>query len=147
MHVVTFESNNKKWSLYSLSSHHFSFTPALAGGRDVAGYASHPPDPKWPHKAKALNFVINYEEGGENCLLHGDGESEKLLSEIVGASAYSKLLPVMFAFFLFQHVIMFSSHQNSSLSLIFCVCVYVVQKMNVMVCDWMFDRLVCFRLS
>lgn len=62
----------------------------------MSGYASHPPDPKWPHKAKvALNFVINYEEGGENCLLHGDGESEKLLSEIVGASAYSKffLLP------------------------------------------------------
>ena len=36
----------------------------------------------------ALNFVLNYEEGGENCLLHGDNESEKLLSEIVGASAY-----------------------------------------------------------
>ncbi len=34
-----------------------------------------------------MNFVLNYEEGGENCLLHGDGESEKLLSEIVGAGA------------------------------------------------------------
>lgn len=63
----------------------------MYGGRDVAGYASHAPDPKWPHKAKvALNFVINYEEGGENCLLHGDTQSEHLLSEIVGASAYSK---------------------------------------------------------
>lgn len=38
----------------------------------------------------ALNFVINYEEGGENCLLHGDDQSEKLLSEIVGADAYRK---------------------------------------------------------
>lgn len=50
----------------------------------MAGYASHPLDPKWPHKAKVgLNFVINYEEGGENCLLHSDGENEKLLSDIV----------------------------------------------------------------
>ena len=39
----------------------------------------------------ALNLVLNYEEGGENCLLHGDGESEKLLSEIVGAGAIGKL--------------------------------------------------------
>ena len=38
----------------------------------------------------ALNFVINYEEGGEKCILHGDNESEKLLSEIVGASAYGR---------------------------------------------------------
>lgn len=147
-HVVTFECNNKKWSLFSLFSRHFSLLHLpLAGGRDVAGYASHPPDPKWPHKAKvALNFVINYEEGGENCLLHGDGESEKLLSEIVGANAYSKLLPVMFAFLIIPAHIMFSSHQNSSLSLILCVYVCVLQKMNVMVCDWMFDRLVCFYL-
>lgn len=35
----------------------------------------------------ALQIVLNYEEGGENCLLHGDAESEKLLSEIVGAAA------------------------------------------------------------
>jgi allantoinase len=38
----------------------------------------------------ALNFVINYEEGGEHCILHGDNESEKLLSDIVGADAYGK---------------------------------------------------------
>mmetsp|Transcript_11105 Transcript_11105/g.16236 ORF Transcript_11105/g.16236 Transcript_11105/m.16236 type:complete len:350 (+) Transcript_11105:118-1167(+) len=58
------------------------------GGRDVVGYALNPPDPKWPNGAKvALNIVLNYEEGGENCLLHGDSESEKLLSEIVGAGA------------------------------------------------------------
>jgi len=36
--------------------------------------------------AQALNFVINYEEGGENCILHGDPSSEHLLSEIVGAA-------------------------------------------------------------
>lgn len=57
-------------------------------GRNMIGYGANPPDPKWPKNAKvALNFVINYEEGGENCLLHGDNESEKLLSEIVGAAA------------------------------------------------------------
>lgn len=55
------------------------------------GYAEKPPNPNWPKGAKvALNFVINYEEGGEKCLLHGDGESEKLLSEIVGAAAYGE---------------------------------------------------------
>mmetsp|Transcript_64218 Transcript_64218/g.76018 ORF Transcript_64218/g.76018 Transcript_64218/m.76018 type:complete len:341 (-) Transcript_64218:275-1297(-) len=56
-------------------------------GRDVVGYASRPPHPQWPNDAKvALNFVLNYEEGGENCLLHGDDKSEHLLSEIVGAA-------------------------------------------------------------
>ena len=61
------------------------------GGRDLMGYAEKPPNPNWPKGAKvALNFVINYEEGGEKCLLHGDGESEKLLSEIVGAAAYGE---------------------------------------------------------
>ena len=62
------------------------------GGRDLLGYGSQPPAPKWPKGAKvALNFVINYEEGGEKCILHGDQESEKLLSEISGAEAYRKL--------------------------------------------------------
>ena len=45
-----------------------------------------PPDPRWPDGARiAVQFVLNYEEGGENCLLHGDTESEAFLSEIVGA--------------------------------------------------------------
>lgn len=58
------------------------------GGRDLLGYGEKTPIPKWPNYGKvALNFVINYEEGGERCLLHGDHESEKLLSEIVGATA------------------------------------------------------------
>lgn len=66
---------------------------AAAGGgeykRDVVGYADHPPHPKWPNNARvAVQFVINYEEGGENCILHGDKASEHLLSEIVGAQPY-----------------------------------------------------------
>ncbi len=57
--------------------------------RDLAGYGATPPHPNWPGRAKlALQFVINYEEGGERCLLHGDNESEAFLSEIVGAQAY-----------------------------------------------------------
>lgn len=54
--------------------------------RDLIGYGPTLPDPKWPGKARlALQFVINYEEGGENCILHGDAASEAFLSEIVGA--------------------------------------------------------------
>lgn len=53
--------------------------------RDLVGYAGAPPDPKWPGKARlAVQFVLNYEEGGENNLLHGDAQSEVYLSEIVG---------------------------------------------------------------
>ena len=58
--------------------------------RDLVGFADKPPHPKWPSGAKlAVQFVINYEEGGERCILHGDNESEAFLSEIVGAQAYS----------------------------------------------------------
>ncbi len=54
--------------------------------RDMCGYGRQPPDPRWPNQAHlALQFVINYEEGGENCILHGDAASESLLSEMVGA--------------------------------------------------------------
>ncbi|MGC9419324.1 MAG: allantoinase PuuE [Rhodovulum sp.] len=57
--------------------------------RDLRGYGPTSPDPKWPGGAKlAVQFVINYEEGGENCLLHGDEASEAFLSEIVGAAAW-----------------------------------------------------------
>ena len=57
--------------------------------RDMTGYGAHPPDPRWPDGAKvAVQFVINYEEGGENNILHGDAASEAFLSEIVGASAW-----------------------------------------------------------
>jgi putative urate catabolism protein len=54
--------------------------------RDLVGYGQHPPDPKWPGGARlALNFVLNYEEGGERTPLEGDPESEAYLHEVVGA--------------------------------------------------------------
>ena len=57
--------------------------------RDLVGYGNHPVHPQWPGKARiALQFVLNYEEGGENSVLHGDQASEQFLSEIIGATAY-----------------------------------------------------------
>jgi len=57
--------------------------------RDLIGYGAQPPHARWPGGARiALQFVLNYEEGGENCVLHGDAASEQFLSEIVGAAAY-----------------------------------------------------------
>ena len=57
--------------------------------RDMVGYGQNPPYADWPGKAKiAVQFVLNYEEGSENCILHGDKFSEQFLSEIVGAQAY-----------------------------------------------------------
>ena len=54
--------------------------------RNLIGYGRETPDPKWPRGARiAVQFVINYEEGGESCILHGDPASEAFLSEIVGA--------------------------------------------------------------
>ena len=48
--------------------------------RNMVGYGARPPDPEWPEKARvALQFVINYEEGAENCILHGDLASETFL--------------------------------------------------------------------
>ena len=56
--------------------------------RDMIGYGRNTPDPQWPGNSRiAVQFVINYEEGGENCILHGDKVSEAFLSEIVGAPA------------------------------------------------------------
>ncbi len=56
--------------------------------RDLYGYGPNPPDPRWPDDARiALQFVLNYEEGAENCVLHGDGGAETFLSDIVGAQA------------------------------------------------------------
>ncbi|NVK57244.1 MAG: allantoinase PuuE [Alteromonadaceae bacterium] len=57
--------------------------------RDLIGYGATPPHPRWPDNARiAVQFVINYEEGGENCTLHGDDHSEIFLSEIIGAQPY-----------------------------------------------------------
>ncbi len=57
--------------------------------RDLIGYGRNIPDPKWPGGAHvAVQFVVNYEEGGESNILDGDPASENLLSEIVGAAAW-----------------------------------------------------------
>ena len=57
--------------------------------RDLVGYGRTPPHPRWPGEARiAVQFVINYEEGGENSILHGDAASEAFLAEIVGAVAW-----------------------------------------------------------
>lgn len=56
--------------------------------RDLIGYGATPPNPNWPDQARiAISFVLNYEEGGERCVLHGDKESEAFLSEMPGAQA------------------------------------------------------------
>ena len=55
--------------------------------RDLIGYGPTPPDPHWPEEARiAVQFVVNYEEGAERSVLHGDPHAEIFLSEIIGAS-------------------------------------------------------------
>lgn len=57
--------------------------------RDMVGYGANPPHPQWPGGANiAVQFVLNYEEGAENNVLHGDSASETFLSEIVGAQPF-----------------------------------------------------------
>ncbi|GBR13404.1 allantoinase PuuE [Asaia spathodeae] len=58
--------------------------------RDLLGYGAHPPEANWPGKARiAVQFVLNYEEGAENNILHGDNGSEAFLSEMVGTRSIS----------------------------------------------------------
>ena len=62
---------------------------AQGNPRDLVGYGRNSPDPRWPGGARiAVQVVVNYEEGGENCVLHGDPASEAFLSEIVGAQPW-----------------------------------------------------------
>jgi putative urate catabolism protein len=57
--------------------------------RDLRGYGRTPPDPKWPGGARvAVQFVVNFEEGGENNILHGDRASEAFLSDVLGAQPW-----------------------------------------------------------
>ncbi|MFM2422052.1 MAG: hypothetical protein RL291_582 [Pseudomonadota bacterium] len=76
----------------TLASHPMTRLDPLTGKpypRDLIGYGRDLPHAQWPNGARvAVQFVINYEEGGENCLLHGDGQSEAFLSEIVGAAPW-----------------------------------------------------------
>ena len=58
--------------------------------RDLIGYGAHPPHARWPGGARiAVQIVLNYEEGSENCVLHGDAGSETFLSEIIGAQPFA----------------------------------------------------------
>jgi len=57
--------------------------------RDLRGYGRNPPDPRWPEHARvAVQFVVNFEEGGENNILHGDRASEAFLSDVLGAQPW-----------------------------------------------------------
>jgi len=57
--------------------------------RDLRGHGRHPPHPQWPGNARvALQFVLNYEEGGENSVLHGDAGSEQFLSEMFNPASF-----------------------------------------------------------
>jgi len=56
--------------------------------RDLIGYASRPPHPRWPNEARiAVSLVLNYEEGGESCILHGDAHSESVLTDLGDVAA------------------------------------------------------------
>ncbi|ATS37330.1 MULTISPECIES: allantoinase PuuE [Xanthomonas] len=62
----------------------------MNAARDLVGYGATPPAAQWPGGARiAVQFVINYEEGAENCVLNGDAGSEAFLSEMVGAQAHA----------------------------------------------------------
>ena len=57
--------------------------------RDLRGHGRHPPHAQWPGNARvAVQFVLNYEEGGENSVLHGDAGSEQVLSEMFNPPAF-----------------------------------------------------------
>lgn len=60
--------------------------------RDLGGYGEHPPDPQWPAGARlAVNVVVNWEEGGENNILHGDAASEAAIQDVIGAEPWPGL--------------------------------------------------------
>ncbi len=63
-------------------------TPTEPYPRDLIGYGSRPPHPHWPNDARvAVSIVLNYEEGGENCVLHGDAHSEDVLTDLGAVEA------------------------------------------------------------
>ncbi len=74
-------------TLYDDPMNHYDSTQPYP--RDLIGYGRNPPHPQWPGGARiALQFVLNYEEGGENSVLHGDAGSEQFLSEMFNPAAY-----------------------------------------------------------
>jgi putative urate catabolism protein len=65
------------------------YNSTLPYPRDLKGYGRTPPHARWPGQARiAVQFVLNYEEGGENCVLHGDASSEQFLSEMFNPASY-----------------------------------------------------------
>jgi putative urate catabolism protein len=65
------------------------YNSTLPYPRDLKGYGPKPPHARWPNQARiAVQFVLNYEEGGENCVLHGDTGSEQFLSEMASPASY-----------------------------------------------------------
>jgi len=71
----------------STAMNHYNNT--LPYPRDLKGYGPTPPHAQWPNQARiAVQFVLNYEEGGENCVLHGDAGSEQFLSEMFNPASY-----------------------------------------------------------
>ena len=68
-----------------------SYDTTASYPRDMAGYGRNPPHPQWPGNARiAVQFVLNYEEGGENAVLHGDAGSEQFLSEMFMPPAFAQ---------------------------------------------------------
>lgn len=66
-----------------------TYDSTAAYPRDLVGYGRNPPHARWPDRARiAVQFVLNYEEGGENCVLHGDAGSEQFLSELFNPASY-----------------------------------------------------------
>src|ERR1700723_4694283 len=79
--------------------------------RDMIGYGRTPPFADWPKRARiAVQFVVNYEEGGENNILHGDSASEAFLSEIVGAAPWPGM----------RHMNMESIYEYGTRARLFC---------------------------
>jgi putative urate catabolism protein len=67
-----------------------TYDATLPYPRDLAGHGRHAPHARWPDGARiAVQFVLNYEEGGENSVLHGDDASEQFLSEMFNPAAYA----------------------------------------------------------
>jgi putative urate catabolism protein len=67
-----------------------TYDSTLPYPRDLVGYGRNPPQPNWPGQARiAVQFVLNYEEGGENATLHGDPGSEQFLSEMFNPPSFA----------------------------------------------------------
>ena len=72
-----------------MSNPHASYDSTAAYPRDLVGYGRHTPHAQWPNQARiAVQFVLNYEEGGENATLHGDAGSEMFLSEMFNPPSF-----------------------------------------------------------